>query len=181
VDDLLPHLREHGLLLLQHKSLPSAAGLIAGESLSTSWWSHPRAQEIFRKLEELEDSGDAIATRLIDRRVTFVHRRLWPAVQAAGSARQPWQMSRLSREAIALLRRVDREKRAAATGPPAKLLQERLLVHAHEEHTPSGKHVTVLEPWTVLGEFDVPVATAKKQLENAAEGIGAPLMLLPWR
>jgi hypothetical protein len=174
-------LRERGLLLLQHKSLPSVVGLVTGERLSTSWWSHPRAHEIFAKLEALDEGGDVIATRLIDRRVTLVHRRLWPAVLAAGSARESWQMRGLPRDAKALLRRVDGEKRVAATGPAAKLLQERLLVHAHEEHTPSGRHVTVLEPWSVIGSVDLSAEKGRKELAQAAVGIGAALTMLPWR
>ena len=168
---------EHGLLLLQHKSLPSAAGLIAGEPLATSWWSHPRAQEIFRQLDALDWTGDIIATRLIDKRVTFVHRALWPAIYAVGAAREPWQMRRLPRDARSLLDRVDRDKRVAATGPASKLLQQRLLVHAREEHSDSGKHVTMLERWPAS---KLRVADAKKQLEAAAEKIGATPTMLPW-
>jgi hypothetical protein len=178
---LLAYISEHGLLLLQHKTVMNAATLITGQRLSTSWWANPRAQEIFRALEKLDATGDIIGTRLIDRRVTFVHRTLWPAIQAVGSSRAPWQMRGLTHEARKLLARVDIEDRVTATGADARLLQLRLLVHAREEHSATGKHVTVLAPWRALGPFAMPVTTARKLLQDAAIGIGATTKMLPWR
>lgn len=75
-------LETYGLLLLQDKKLKSVVGALTGEALKTSWWSHPRAHEIFRCLETLEDK--ALTTRLIDGKVTYVHKRLWPALAGAG-------------------------------------------------------------------------------------------------
>ena len=74
-------LEKFGLLLLQDKKLPSIATIIAGEPMSKSWWSHPRSQEMFNCLEAIED--EALTTRLIGGKVTFVHKRLWPALAAA--------------------------------------------------------------------------------------------------
>ncbi|HSP13919.1 MAG TPA: hypothetical protein VLV78_04115 [Thermoanaerobaculia bacterium] len=77
-------LERFGLLLLQDKELPSVATIFGGGPMSKSWWSHPRAQEMFRCLASIED--DVLATRLINGKVTFVHRRLWPALAASGVA-----------------------------------------------------------------------------------------------
>lgn len=171
-------LDEHGLLLLQDKELPSAVGIITGERLAGSWWSHPQAHEIFRRLEELEAAGDVVATKLIGGKVTFVHRRLWPALAAVGRAREEWQTRGLSAAARRLLARVDEEKSVHTSGPAAKELQERLLVDAHEEHTASGKHVTVLKSWPPAR---ISAAEARRQLEEAAAAIGAKATALPWR
>jgi hypothetical protein len=171
-------LEEYGLLLLQDKVLPSAVGMITGERVAGSWWSHPRSHEIFRRLEELEAAGDVVATKLIGGKVTFVHRRLWPALAAVGSSRQEWQMRGLSPAARRLLARVDEEKSVQATGAPAKELQKKLLVDAHEEHTASGKHVTVLKPWP---RARLTPAQGQRQLEEAAAAIGADVTALPWR
>lgn len=148
-----------GLLLLQHKELPNVVTLITGEHLSTSWWSHKQSQEIFACLESLDDV--ALATRLIGGRVTFVDRKLWPALVAAGtSMRVPKALSK-------------KEK------------QERLLVVAHEVHTPSGKHELQIEPWKDWAEragvkpLDS-AAKARAVLEEAALELGAPVRLLPW-
>jgi hypothetical protein len=159
---------------LQDKDLPSAVGIITGERVSGSWWSHPKAQEIFRRLEELDE---AIATKLIAGKVTFVHRKLWPALEAVGGARENWQMRGLSPAARRLLARVDREGSVRASGPVSKELQERLLVNAREEHTESGRHETQLEPWT---RSRMSAVEGRHRLEQAATAIGAELHDLPW-
>jgi hypothetical protein len=171
-------LEEYGLLLLQDKVLPSVVGIITGERLAGSWWSHPRSHEIFRRLGELEAAGDVAATKLISGKVTFIHRRLWPALAGVGSARAEWQMRELSLAARRLLARVDEGKSVHASGPAAKELQKRLLVDAHEEHTASGKHVTVLKSWP---RARLTPAQGKRQLEEAAAAIGAEATALPWR
>jgi len=165
-------LQKHGLLLLQDKQLPSAVGILTGESVRGSWWSHPRAHEIFRKLEELDD---AIPTKLIGGKVTFVHQRLLPALAAVGRAREPWQMQGLSPAARRLLARIEGSVRAS--GPASKELQERLLVNAREVHTESGRHETVLEPWP---PSKLTALQGRRQLEKAATAIGAELHDLPW-
>ena len=167
-------LDKYGLLLLQDKKLPSAVGIITGEQVSGSWWSHPRAHEIFRKLLALDD---VLAVKLIAGKVTFVHPRLQAAVAAVGRARERWQMRGLSPAARKLLARVDREGALRASGPTAKQLQERLLVSAHEEHTESGRHETVLEPWPA-GRMSA--ETGRHRIEKAATAIGAELHDLPW-
>lgn len=166
-------LARHGLLLLQDKKLPSAVGTITGEAVSGSWWSHPRANEIFREVENL----DAVAAKLIAGKVTLVHERLLPALHAVGRAREPWQMRGLSPAARKLLARVDRDGRTRASGPAAKELQLRLLVNAREEHTESGKHETVLELWP---PSKLTAEDGRRQLQEAAVAIGAELHDLPW-
>ena len=88
--NLLDAIAEHGLLLLQDKKLANAVTFMTGERLKGSWWSHPRAHEIFRSIESLPDD-QVIATKLVGGRVTFVHRSLWPdllAVATSGDLRQ---------------------------------------------------------------------------------------------
>ena len=163
-------LDRYGLLLLQDKKLPSVVGIITGEEVSGSWWSHPRAKEIFRKLQQLDD---VLTVKLIAGKVTFVHPRLAPAVAAVGRARERWQMHGLSVAAKKLLARLP----VRATGSAAKELELRLLVSAREEHTESGKHVTVLEPWPASR---LSAAKARQKIEEAATAFGAELHDLPW-
>jgi hypothetical protein len=53
---------------------------IAGEPVRGSWWSHLKSQEIFALTRAVRESDDVLVCRLIDGKVTFVHRRLWPAL-----------------------------------------------------------------------------------------------------
>jgi hypothetical protein len=60
--------------------VPNVAELVAGEPIRGSWWGHPASHEIFTALNALTSSSDVVRLRLIDGKVTLVHRRLWPAL-----------------------------------------------------------------------------------------------------
>jgi len=73
--------REQGIVLQSARGpLPNLAEWIAGEPIRGSWWGHPRGREIFAVLTRLHASGDVVATRLVEGRITLVHRRVWPAL-----------------------------------------------------------------------------------------------------
>ena len=72
---------EHGMLLESaHGPLPNVAELIAGERISGSWWAHPSSHAIFDAINALAESPDVVRTRLVNGKVTLIHRRVWPAV-----------------------------------------------------------------------------------------------------
>jgi len=72
---------EHGMLLQSGRGpIPSLPELVVGEPIKGSWWAHPAHDEIFRVLNEAADSDDIVRLRLVQRKLTLVHRRLWPAV-----------------------------------------------------------------------------------------------------
>ena len=56
---------------------------IAGEPITGSWWGHPRGRHIFGVLETVTASAEVLVCRLVDGKVTLVHRRLWPALVRA--------------------------------------------------------------------------------------------------
>jgi len=60
--------------------VPSLAETITGEPVRGSWWAHPRANEILLCSRAIRKSADVIVCRLVGGKVTYVHRRLWPAV-----------------------------------------------------------------------------------------------------
>jgi hypothetical protein len=71
----------HGVVLASAKGpVPSLAEAVAGEPIRGSWWGHKRGSEIFHALEALDDSPDVLCFRLVQKKLTFVHRRLWPAL-----------------------------------------------------------------------------------------------------
>ena len=72
---------QHGVVLASARGkVPSIAEAIAGAPIRGSWWAHPKGQEIFEALSALDDRDDIKCFKLVDRKVTFVHRRLWPAL-----------------------------------------------------------------------------------------------------
>ena len=179
-------LSRHGLLLKQDKSIPSVVGLVTGESLRTSWWSHPKSHLIFSVLTRLADDPRVLLVKLLDRKDTIVHSPLWPALLAVGSAREQWQTQGLSNSAADLLKRIDRgNTEVRSSGVVAKELQLRLLATAHEVHTDSGRHELLLESWPAWSDRVgcKPLkssADGRQILEQATIGLGAPLKALPW-
>lgn len=68
-----------------HASVPSLAQVVTGGPLRGSWWAHPKRNYIFRLSRSIRSSPDVLVCRLVDGKITYVHRRLWPAlVRLAG-------------------------------------------------------------------------------------------------
>ncbi len=182
----LDALADGGLLLKQDKDLPSVVGIVTGESVRASWWSHPQASRIFSVLCDLADHPDVLVAKLLCRKDTLVHRRLWPALLAVAAAREPWQTRGLSPAARRLLREVDGSAEPLRrAGAAAKELLLRLLVTAREVHTDSGRHALALESWRawsarVRCRPASSVEAARRVLERAAAGLGSPRPALPW-
>jgi len=79
--DPLEFIRRHGVVLASAKGpVPNLAEAVAGGSIRGSWWGHPKGGEIFRALSKLAHSRDVLCFRLVGGKITFVHRRLWPAL-----------------------------------------------------------------------------------------------------
>jgi len=59
---------------------PSLAEAIAGEPVLGSWWGHKKGREIFRATRAVRDCDRILVCRLVGGKITYVHRRLWPAI-----------------------------------------------------------------------------------------------------
>jgi hypothetical protein len=171
---------------LSRGTVPSVVGILTGESLRTSWWSHPKAHLIFAVLSELSGHPDVLFTKLLYRKDTLIHRSWWPTFLAVARAREPWQLQGLSSAAKALLQRLDRgEATVRLTGAVVKELEVRLLARAHEIHTELGRHEMVVESWHTWSArvgyvANLSAPDARKDLEQAVTTLGAPLTALPW-
>ncbi|HEX6732122.1 MAG TPA: hypothetical protein VF074_19040, partial [Pyrinomonadaceae bacterium] len=157
-DKVFMQLEKLGLLLLSKSGLPSVVDLISkrGE-LKGSWWSHPEAHTIFAVSELLEDHPDVLIMKLIDGKVTFVHRELWSRIYPIGVAREDWQVKALSPAAKLLLKRVDAEGKVRTgglgktfdpkPGVAARELEHYLLIHSKQTHGATGAHYKILQTW----------------------------------
>jgi|SRR4051812_48277774 hypothetical protein len=82
----LRFVERHGVVLASARGpVPSVAEAVAGQPIIGSWWAHPKGKAIFDALSELDDSDDVRCFKLIDGKVTFVHRRVWPALARLAS------------------------------------------------------------------------------------------------
>src|SRR5207249_7925144 len=60
--------------------LPSLVEAVAGGRVRGSWWSHPSGRRIYAIAEELGESSEVLVLKLVQGKVTFLHRALWPAL-----------------------------------------------------------------------------------------------------
>lgn len=82
----LAFVERHGVVLASARGpVPSVAEAVAGQPIVGSWWAHPRGKAIFAALSEIDDADDVRCFKLVDGKVTFVHRRMWPALARLAS------------------------------------------------------------------------------------------------
>ena len=78
--DAIAFIRRHGVVLEAAKGLePSLAAKIAGEPITGSWWGHAKGHEIYELMQKVHDSKAVLICTLAKGRITYIHRRLWPA------------------------------------------------------------------------------------------------------
>jgi hypothetical protein len=182
---------EGGLLLLSDPARKNAIQVVTGQFPHGSWWKHPEANRIYQILEEAGQHPDILLAKLVAGKVTYVHRALWPALLAVGSAREAWQMEGLPPSAARLLEALDAGPLAPSKSEPisrtaTKELEARLLVLARSVHTEGGSHDTAIDSWArwaarVGCTPASSIAESKQALEEAAARLGPPPAQLPWQ
>jgi hypothetical protein len=79
--DAVKFIEEQGIVLASAKGhIPNLADAVAGEAIRGSWWGHPSGKQIYDALRAAQESPHIVALLLYDGKITFVHRRLWPAL-----------------------------------------------------------------------------------------------------
>ena len=79
--ETLAFVHTHGVVLESGTGqVPSLAHAIAGGTIRGSWWAHARSHEIFALTRAVRDNPDVLVCRLVGGKITYVHRRLWPAL-----------------------------------------------------------------------------------------------------
>ena len=79
-EEALTFVEAKGIVLESaHGRVPTFADFVAGERV-TGWWTHPKGRSIFALTRAIRESPDILICNLIDGKVTYIHRRLWPAL-----------------------------------------------------------------------------------------------------
>jgi len=80
-DEALAFVESQGIVLVAARGpVPRLVEAILGEPIRGSWWAHPASHQIFAVLTKVGESNDLLMCRLVEDKVTLVHRRLWPAL-----------------------------------------------------------------------------------------------------
>jgi hypothetical protein len=97
--DPLEFVERHGVVLASARGpVPSIAGEVAGEPIRGSWWSHKKGKDIFRALTAVGESPDVLCFRLVEGKITFVHRRLWAAMTRLADVLGPHALTAIVQE-----------------------------------------------------------------------------------
>ena len=93
----LAFVRKHGIVLEAGRGpVPSFATAVAGSPIRGSWWGHPKGREIFMLTRAIRDSKQICVCRAVGGKITFVHRRLWPALVRMAARLPQRQLARVT-------------------------------------------------------------------------------------
>ena len=79
--DALAFIRQHGVVLESAQGpVSNLADALAGTPIRGSSCNHPDSKKNYQATRQARSCKAVLVCRLVDGKVTFVHRRLWPAV-----------------------------------------------------------------------------------------------------
>ena len=97
--EAMAFVREKGVVLVSGKgAVPRLTEMIVGEPIKGSWWAHPKSHQIFAILQAVTESKEIVVCRLVDGKLTLVHRRLWPALVRVAGRFRPDQLAQVREE-----------------------------------------------------------------------------------
>ena len=80
-EEAVSFIEAQGVVLESGKGpIPNLADLVAGEAIKGSYWSHPKGNEIFLLTRAIRSSKEILVCRLVEGKVTYVHRQIWGAI-----------------------------------------------------------------------------------------------------
>ena len=98
-EEALAFVRERGIVLASAKgTAPRLTEAIIGEPIKGSWWAHAQSHQIFAILEAVTESEQILVCRLINGKVTLIHRRLWPSLARLANRFAPEQLAKVCEE-----------------------------------------------------------------------------------
>jgi hypothetical protein len=98
-EEAIAFVRERGVVLVSARGVvPRLTEAIVGEPIKGSWWAHPRSHQIFATLQAVTESKEILVSRLVDGKLTLVHRRLWPALVRIAGRFQPDRIAQVREE-----------------------------------------------------------------------------------
>lgn len=143
-NEALAFVRRHGVVVQAARGpVPSVAEKIAGGPIRGSWWGHPKGREIFRAAQAICASPEVLVCKLVDGKVTYVHRRLWPALVKLASRFRKAQLAKVRDEHTPSGTHRSRRE-AFPSWVPADVMREGKALSVAEAES-------VLAPWLALG------------------------------
>ncbi|MCH8872621.1 hypothetical protein IH824_07600 [candidate division KSB1 bacterium] len=80
-EEAISFIEAQGVVLESGKGpIPNLADTVAGKSIKGSYWGHPKGNEIFLLTRAIRSSKEVLVCRVVDGKVTYLHRRVWGAI-----------------------------------------------------------------------------------------------------
>ena len=175
-------------LVKRHRVVPmtpaqgfrSLVSEVAGGPVRGSWWGHPKGSLMYDLANVLHNSKEIVAARLVEGKVTFIHKSLWPALFRVVADRE-WRRSSLRRfgpaekrilSAVESKGRVEAERLSGDVKRIKKatdrLAQGMALLTANV-HTEKGSHATILTSWSAWAKAPTRAAARGLEFDEALE------------
>ncbi len=157
--EALEFVKRHGVTLQAARGpVPSLAKAVAGGAIRGSWWGHPKGREIFRLSEAVCESSDVLVCKLVEGKITCVHRRLWPALIKLASRFRKAQLARVWNEHTSSGAHRSRRESFPGWVPADVMRQAEALSEAEAEAS--------LSPWLALGVGRTKPGRARRRLDK---------------
>jgi len=95
----LAFVEKHGIVLQAARGpVPSFAEYITGAPIKGSWWAHSKGHEIFELASAVSEHRDVLVCKLVEGKVSYVHRRVWPALVKLAARFAQAQLAQVANE-----------------------------------------------------------------------------------
>jgi hypothetical protein len=180
-------LQEWGLMLASDQALPSLPSLVVERHVAGSWWADPEANLIYQSARRLAGHPDVVYVVLVSAKLTYLHKRLAPALLAVALNDADWKFAGLPPPARAIWERLKQEPLLYADEPglPAadvrqngrlmRDLEARLLCAGGNVHTLRGSHAKFAIRWDAwmsgrkLAKPRISAETGTKRLDECLD------------
>jgi len=140
----LAFVERHGIVLQAARGpLPNLAEAIAGSTIRGSWWGHPKGREIFHAVKAIGASPDVLVCKLVEGKITYVRRRLWPALIKLASRFRKEQLAKVWDEHTRSGTHQSKQE-PFPNWVPAEIMKEAEALSVAEAEK-------ILSPWLALG------------------------------
>jgi hypothetical protein len=151
--EALAFVRKQGVVLASAKgTAPRLTEAIIGEPIKGSWWAHAQSHRIYAILEAVTESEEVLVCRLINGKITLVHRRLWPSLVRLANRFALERLARVRQEHTPLGRHANHEVPFPQWVPP--------------EVAEQAKAVGEKEAFAVFGAWLSPPSPAIKRVRS---------------
>ena len=142
--EALAFVERHGIVLQAARGpVPNLAEAIVGGPVRGSWWGHPKGKEIFRAAEAICENPNVLVCKLVEGKITYVHRRLWPALVKLASRFREEQLAKVWNEHTASGAHQSKRERFP-TWVPSEVMEEAKALSV-------AKAESILSQWLALG------------------------------